>query len=147
MLLLAFGFGSGLAPRAPGTFGTLVGVAFCWMLQGWSTALYVGVLVGVAAVGVPICGAAARRLGVHDHPGIVWDEIAGYLLTMLPAPPGWVPLLTGFVLFRLFDISKPWPVRWLDRNVGGGAGIMLDDLAAGFLAGGSMYLLYLAGAF
>ncbi len=142
VLLLAFGFGSGLAPRAPGTAGTLVGVLFHWLLQPVPPAVYAGVLFAVIAIGVPVCGTAARRMGVHDHAGIVWDEIAGYLLTMLLAPPGWPSILAGFVLFRLFDILKPWPIGWLDRNVRGGLGIMLDDLAAGVLAGAALHLLH-----
>jgi phosphatidylglycerophosphatase A len=132
--LLAFGFGAGLSPWAPGTFGTLVGVAFSLPLSLLPLAHYAAVVVAVSLVGIWLCDRAARDLGVHDHPGIVWDEIAGYLVTMLAAPSGWEWVLAGFVLFRLFDIWKPWPVSWLDRRVGGGLGIMLDDLAAGALA-------------
>lgn len=139
VLLLAFGFGSGLAPRAPGTAGTLVGMVIHWLLVPMSTTAHMATLVLVAALGIPVCGSAARRLGVHDHPGIVWDEIAGYLLTMLFAPSGWTWMLAGFGMFRLFDILKPWPIRWLDRNVHGGLGIMLDDLAAGLAAGLVLY--------
>ena len=84
--------------------------------------------------GVWICAYSARKLGVHDHPGIVFDEIAGFILTMFAVPCGWGWLLAGFVLFRLFDALKPWPISWLDRHVGGGTGIMLDDVAAGMAA-------------
>jgi phosphatidylglycerophosphatase A len=95
----------------------------------------------VCVAGVWICGESARRLRTHDHPGIVWDEFAGYLLTMLAAPPGWPWVVAGFALFRLFDVLKPWPIRELDHGIGGGLGIMLDDLVAGVFAG----LLLLAG--
>lgn len=132
--LLAFGFGAGLSPWAPGTFGTLVGVALYLPLALLPLVQYLAVVVALSVAGVWLCGRAARDLGVHDHPGIVWDEIAGYLVTMLAAPSGWEWVLAGFVLFRLFDIWKPWPIRWLDRRVAGGLGIMLDDLAAGALA-------------
>lgn len=133
-LLLAFGLGSGLAPAAPGTFGTVVGVGAYLLLQGLTLPVYAALTALLALAGVWLCGRAARVLGVHDHPGIVWDEIVGYLLTMLAAPPGWTWMLLGFVAFRLFDITKPWPCRWADRHVAGGLGIMLDDLIAGLYA-------------
>ncbi len=95
--------------------------------------VYAAVVAVGFAVGVWLCGRTARDLGVHDHPGIVWDEIIGYLLTMMTMPMGVLPVLAGFIAFRLFDILKPWPVGWFDRRVGGGLGIMLDDaLAAGY---------------
>jgi phosphatidylglycerophosphatase A len=103
-------------------------------LSRLSLPAYSAVLVLVILVGIWLCDKAARDLGLHDHPGIVWDEIAGYLLTMLAAPAGWSWMVVGFVLFRLFDIWKPWPIGWLDRRVGGGFGIMLDDLVAGVFA-------------
>mgnify|MGYP000747760729 CR=1 FL=1 len=96
-----------------------------------SLVAYALVLMAVTLAGIWLCGRAAQDLGVHDHPGIVWDEIAGYLLTMMAAPAGWPWIVIGFVLFRLFDVWKPWPIGWLDRRVQGGLGIMLDDLVAG----------------
>lgn len=132
--LLALGFGSGYAPKAPGTFGTLTGVAIYLLAQSLPLAWYVAFTTLGFALGVWACGRAARDLGVHDHPGIVWDEVIGYLVTMTAAPQGAVWVLAGFLLFRLFDIVKPWPISWLDRRVQGGAGIMIDDLAAGFMA-------------
>lgn len=116
-------------------------VAIYLPLSHLPRAAYIGVLVLVVVAGIWICGKAARDLGVHDHPGIVWDEIAGYLLTMLAAPVGWIWIAVGFGLFRLFDIWKPWPIGWLDRRVAGGFGIMLDDLVAGLLAALCMQLL------
>ena len=84
--------------------------------------------------GIWICGAASLRLGVHDHPGIVWDEFAGFLITMTAVPMSWQTVLAGFLLFRFFDILKPWPIGWLDKKVAGGFGIMLDDIVAGAMA-------------
>jgi len=133
---LALGFGAGLAPLAPGTFGSIVGlaVAALWSTQAW----FVSAVAALATtcVGIWICGASARRLGVHDHPAIVWDEIAGMCITMLAAPPawGWRWALAGFALFRIFDIVKPWPIREIDHGMRGGVGIMLDDVLAGILA-------------
>ena len=139
--LLAFGFGAGCSPKAPGTMGTLLAVGVYLPLSHLPLAAYIGVLAVVILVGIWLCDRAARDLGVHDHPGIVWDEIAGYLLTMLAAPAGWVWIVAGFALFRLFDIWKPWPIGWLDRHVGGGFGIMLDDLVAGVFAAVCLQIL------
>jgi phosphatidylglycerophosphatase A len=102
---------------------------------------YLAVVALLFLVGIPICAHTANRLGVHDHPGIVWDEIVGYLVTMAFAPAGWLWVAAGFVLFRLFDIVKPWPIRWCDRKVHGGFGIMLDDLLAGVFAAAGMWVL------
>ena len=132
--MLAFGMGAGCSPKAPGTMGTLLAVGIYLPLSRLSLPAYLVVLLLVIVVGIWLCDKAARELGVHDHPGIVWDEIAGYLLTMLAAPAGWQWIVVGFALFRLFDIWKPWPIGWLDRRVGGGLGIMLDDLVAGAFA-------------
>ena len=132
--LFAFGFGAGLSPRAPGTFGTLVAVPIvvAVMQLGWIA--HVAFAIAAFVVGIYLCGESARRLGVHDHPGIVWDEITGYTVTMLAAPAtGWW-LLGGFVLFRFFDIVKPWPIREADHSLPGGLGIMLDDVMAGIFA-------------
>lgn len=135
---LAFGFGAGLAPVAPGTWGTLVAVPIWLGLAVLDMPLRVAAVVVVCLAGFWLCGESARRLGEHDHPGIVWDEIAGYLLTMLAAPAGWIWIVAGFCLFRLFDIWKPWPIRELDRGLSGGIGIMMDDLVAGVFAAAVM---------
>lgn len=131
---LALGFGSGLAPRAPGTFGTLAALPLYLLLAALPWPVYLAVVAALAVVGVALCAHTARALGEHDHPAIVWDEIVGYLLTMTAAPAGWPWWLAGFALFRFFDILKPWPIRWADRRVHGGLGIMLDDLLAGAMA-------------
>lgn len=131
---LATGFGAGLSPLAPGTAGTLVGVLFYIAMAKLPLLPYLAVLVALAVFGVWVCERAGRILGVADHPGIVWDEIVGLLITMAASPPGWQTLVLGFVLFRLFDILKPWPVSHLDRTVKGGLGVMLDDVMAGLYA-------------
>lgn len=138
---LAFGFGSGLAPKAPGTFGTLAALPVWWLAAQLPLWGYVVVLLAVIAVGPYLCGRTAEDLGVHDHGGIVWDEIAGFLVTMLLVPVSWYTALAGFLLFRLFDIAKPWPIGWLDRQIKGGTGIMVDDLVAGLYALGCLHLL------
>lgn len=132
--LASFGFGSGLSPKAPGTVGTLVAIPLWLLLQTLDLPLYLAVLVLAFAFGVFCCAYTARAMGVHDHGGIVWDEFVGFWITMIavPAEPLWI--LAGFVLFRLFDIAKPWPIKWLDKRVHGGFGIMIDDVVAGVAA-------------
>lgn len=127
---LALGFGSGLAPKAPGTFGTLVALPLVWLLSLAGTGWFVTFLVAGTLLGIYVCGKAAADVGEHDHGAIVWDEIIGFTLTMLLVPVSLTSLLLGFALFRFFDIVKPWPIRWFDQRVHGGFGIMLDDLLA-----------------
>jgi len=129
---LAFGFGSGLSPFAPGTMGTIVAIPFIFALKslgdtGFWIALSVFFLLGVV-----VCDRASRKLGVHDHGGIVWDEMVGYWLSVAFVPLQWHWLLAAFFLFRFFDIYKPWPIRQIDRKVSGGFGIMIDDIFAAF---------------
>jgi phosphatidylglycerophosphatase A len=131
---LALGFGSGLVPVGPGTAGTLIAIPIYLLLQPLTLTVYLAVVAAAFLAGIGICAHTAKRLGVHDHPGIVWDEIVGYLVTMTLAPAGWEWAAAGFVLFRFFDIAKPWPIHWCDRRVHGGLGIMLDDLIAGVFA-------------
>lgn len=131
---LAFGFGSGLSPKAPGTMGTIVAVPLYLLIAQWSLLQYSLFVVLAAVLGVWICGVASRQLQVHDHPGIVWDEFVGYWITMWAVPVDWVWIIAGFLIFRLYDIVKPWPVSVLDRKVGGGFGIMIDDVLAGVMA-------------
>lgn len=132
--LLAFGLGTGLSPWAPGTVGSFLGVLLAWLAL--PLALHWQVAAGLALVvsGFWICGESAKRIGVHDHSGIVWDEIAAMYLVLfwLPFDAAW--WAAGFLLFRLFDIWKPWPISDLDHRMSGGAGIMLDDLVAGLYA-------------
>lgn len=131
---LAFGFGSGLSPIAPGTMGTLMAIPFAIFLKQLSQPWYWVMLLVTFALGVWICDHVSRRLGVHDHGGIVWDEMVGYWLAIALVPLQWTWLLAGFVLFRIFDILKPWPINMLDRKVSGGFGIMIDDILAAVYA-------------
>jgi phosphatidylglycerophosphatase A len=139
---LACGFGSGLTPLAQGTFGSLAAL-LPWLglrlLPWW---IYGLVLLAGFALGVRACDVAGRALGVDDHRSLVWDEFIGQWLALLPLlglllPAGgfswWMPV-AGFALFRLFDVWKPWPIRWLDRRVKGGFGVMIDDVIAGVFA-------------
>ncbi|GAB3377043.1 phosphatidylglycerophosphatase A [Spongiibacter taiwanensis] len=141
--LLSLGFGSGLSPKAPGTFGTLAALPLWFLLQMLSTPMYIVVVIAAFALGVYICGETAKALGVHDHGGIVWDEFVGLWIALFLAPANWFWVGLGFALFRLFDIWKPWPIRVLDAKVHGGLGIMIDDVLAGFYAFVVLQLLYL----
>ena len=132
--LLAFGFGSGLSPFAPGTCGTLIAIPITLFVMQFGFAVHLAFAILASAVGIYICGESARRLGVHDHSGIVWDEITGFAITMLAAPGSFYWVVAGFALFRLFDIWKPWPIREADHSLHGGLGIMLDDVIAGLFA-------------
>jgi phosphatidylglycerophosphatase A len=131
---LAFGCGSGLARYAPGTFGTLLSIPIYLRLSHLPAWLYAITVIAAFALGVWICEAVSSDLRVHDHGGIVFDEFVGYWITMFLMPATWTWVLLGFGMFRLFDIWKPGPIGWCDRNFKGGFGIMLDDLAAGAAA-------------
>jgi phosphatidylglycerophosphatase A len=139
--LLAFGFGAGLMPRAPGTFGTLIAVPSVAAVMQLGLQAHLLFAAVTAVAGIWICGESARRLGVHDHCGIVWDEIVGFTVTMLAAPAKWYWLAAGFVLFRFFDIVKPWPIREADHRLSGGFGIMLDDVLAGIFSAAILFAL------
>lgn len=132
--LLALGFGTGYAPKMPGTIGTLVGILFYLPMIYLSWPIYTGATIVLFLLGIWLCEVTAGHLGVHDHGGIVWDEIVGFLITMTAVPSDWRFVVLGFVLFRLFDIWKPWPISWLDSKVTGGLGIMMDDVLAGIYA-------------
>ncbi|MEM7292101.1 MAG: phosphatidylglycerophosphatase A [Pseudomonadota bacterium] len=143
----ALGFGAGLSPRAPGTVGTLVAIPLYLLIVVWGE-VYLPLWIALGfALGVPICAIAARNLGIHDHPGIVWDEIVGFWIAMLWLPAEWLWIAAGFVLFRLFDIVKPWPIGLIDRKVSGGLGVMLDDVLAGLMACACLHLIRLLGVF
>ena len=140
-LFLAFGFGSGLAPKAPGTFGSMAGLVIWLLLADLSLPAYLTIVTLSGLAGVYICGTAAEKLGVHDHGGIVWDEFVGLWIAMAALPVSWASIILGFGLFRFFDILKPWPISWLDKKVSGGWGIMLDDIAAGAATSATIYML------
>ena len=132
--LLAVGFGSGRAPYMPGTIGTLVAIPIYLVLQLFSLPIYTLIMSAMILVGFWICEVADQAIGVYDHPSIVWDEIVGYLLTMWAVPANWVSVVLGFLLFRLFDIWKPFPIRWFNDKIGGGVGVVIDDLMAAVYA-------------
>jgi phosphatidylglycerophosphatase A len=131
---LAYGFGTGLAPKAPGTMGTVAAIPIYVLLMFSLHWAYPAVIAAALVAGIFICGYTASEMGIDDPKGVVWDEIVGYLITMLGLPFNLVWMLGGFLLFRLFDIWKPWPIRWLDRHVKGGLGIMVDDVVAAIFA-------------
>ncbi|MBN8760271.1 MAG: phosphatidylglycerophosphatase A [Thiobacillus sp. 65-69] len=133
--LIAFGFGTGLAPKAPGTAGTLLGLPLFWVLTALTPDLSMRLALLAAAflLGIWVCARTGRALGVADHGGIVWDEIVAYALVLLFTPAGGLWIVLAFALFRLFDILKPWPIRFFDTRLKNGFGVMFDDLlAAGY---------------
>lgn len=142
--LLAFGFGSGLSPFAPGTAGTVAAIPFAIAIKHLDSMWFWLALLTAFVLGVWLCGRVSEKLGVHDHGGIVWDEMVGYWLAVAFVPTGWEWLLAAFVIFRFFDIAKPWPIKQLDRHVTGGFGIMIDDVLAAVY---TMVILQLAQYF
>lgn len=138
---LAFGFGSGLSPFAPGTFGTLMAIPLYLALIQLSWPIYAVIVAAAFFIGVKLCDVTGDRLGVHDYGGIVWDEFVGFWITMFLIPFSWVNVIVGFFVFRFFDIIKPWPIMWLDKQVKGGFGVMIDDVLAGVYGFILMYLL------
>lgn len=127
---LAFGCGLGTMPIAPGTFGSLLGLLYFWLMYPLGWTVYILLTIAATIFGVWLCGRVSDDLGVHDHGGIVWDEVVGIMLTFLYAPLSFNVMIVGFLLFRLFDIWKPWPICIIDKSVKGGLGIMLDDVVA-----------------
>lgn len=140
--MLAFGLGSGLSPKAPGTTGTLAALPIYWWLLADLSTFWLSVVILITfIVGVLVAHKTSEDLGVHDHGGIVIDEWVGMWITMLMVPKDFMWLALGFVLFRFFDIVKPWPIKWLDEQVHGGFGIMIDDVLAGIMALISLHLI------
>ncbi|EKM3682105.1 phosphatidylglycerophosphatase A, partial [Vibrio alginolyticus] len=145
--LLATGFGSGLSPFIPGTMGTLAAVPLFLLLAQLPFTAYVIVVLISCVIGIQICQVTSADMKVHDHGSIVWDEFAGFWITMSIVPAlnipltEWKWLITGFILFRFFDMVKPWPIGWLDKRVHGGLGIMVDDIVAGVMAGVALFLV------
>ena len=131
---IAFGFGVGALPIAPGTFGTLIAIPFYLALQFFSTFTYLIILIFITLISMWICDKVSKEINVPDHQGMCLDEIVGFLVTMYAVPHGLKWVVLGFVLFRVFDIWKPWPIRLLDERVHGGIGIILDDVVAGIFS-------------
>jgi len=144
VIFIACGFGSGLVPVAPGTAGTLAAIPLYLLLSLFEQWVYLAVTAIVTIAGIWVCAYTAKKLDVHDHPSIVIDEIAGFFITMAIVPNEWLWIVIGFVLFRFFDAVKPWPISWIDKNVKGGFGIMVDDVVAGFA---SMLCMVLIGPY
>lgn len=140
--LLASGFGSGLSPIMPGTAGSLAAIPFWLLLIQLPWQLYTLLVLLSIAIGVYLCHQTAKDMQVHDHGSIVWDEFVGMWITLMALPVNnWQWVTAGFVVFRILDIWKPWPICWFDGNVRGGMGIMLDDIVAGLFAAAILYLL------
>ncbi|OUR73999.1 phosphatidylglycerophosphatase A [Methylophaga sp. 41_12_T18] len=137
---LGLGFGSGLAPKAPGTFGTLAALPIYWLMKDLPLTIYLLITVLAFIAGIWICQKSADWLNKDDPSAVVWDEIVGYLVTMIAVPSGWQWMLAGFVLFRFFDILKPWPISYFDKNLHGGLGIMFDDVVAGLFAAAIIHI-------
>lgn len=128
---IAFGFGSGALPIAPGTFGTLLAIPFYLAMQSLPLIVYLITVFLIALASIWICNKTSKDIGIRDHQGMCLDEFVGYFVTMINAPHGWTWVLLGFLFFRLFDIWKPWPIRIIDERVSGGFGMILDDVLAG----------------
>lgn len=144
---LSLGAGLGLIPKAPGTFGTLLGIPLVYLFAPLGLNVYLGVVGFFALVGVFLCHETGRVLKQDDAPQIVWDEVVGFMIAMIAIPVTTVNLLIAFVLFRLFDIRKPGPIRWADQKFTGGFGVMLDDVLAGLFTLIIMQALIKAGFF
>lgn len=139
--LLAFGLGVGLIRPGSGTWGSVLGLLLWWPLERWIAEPWLaGVIVAALLLGVVACGQTAAELGVSDHVGIVWDEIACLWLLLWLLPDQIWLIGVAFVLFRCFDVAKPWPIGWLDRHGKGGLGIMLDDLVAALYAAALLWM-------
>ena len=128
------GFGSGLAPKAPGTFGTLVGYPLFWLISVYALSTQLIIISALFLIGIYFCGVTGKALGVSDHGGIVWDEIVAMMLVLAFTPNQWQWWLVAFLLFRLFDIWKPFPIRQFDAKLKNGFGVMFDDLLAAIYA-------------
>lgn len=131
LYFIAFGFGTGIIPFAPGTFGTLFAVFLYSLLPALSFSSHLIITTIITVLSIFICDKVSREIELHDHPGMCLDEFPGFFVSMLFAPTGWIGLVAAFLLFRIFDIIKPWPINWIDKNVHGGFGMVLDDVLAG----------------
>ena len=140
---IGFGFGTGLAPKAPGTFGTLPALFIAGLLLGCGLGKFGLAVLSVILffIGIWICDVTERSIGVHDYGGIVWDEIAAMMLVLACVPQGLGWWLAAFAAFRFFDAVKPPPIRWFDQKVRSGFGVMLDDFIAALFAIATVHFL------
>ncbi len=134
LYFIGFGLGSGAMPFAPGTFGTLMAIPFYILIHFLPFYFYLFFVLCFVIASAWLCDYLSKKIQIHDHPGMCIDEFAGFFVTMIAAPFSFAWILYGFILFRVFDIWKPWPIRWLDKNVPGGIGMVLDDVVAGLFA-------------
>jgi len=128
---IAFGFGSGAMPFAPGTFGTLMAIPFYLALATLNIKMYLLLLIVIIIASIWLCDRVSKEIKIHDHQGMCIDEFVGYFVTMIAVPHSFLWIFIGFLLFRIFDIWKPWPINWIDKNISGGTGMILDDVLAG----------------
>lgn len=128
---VAFGFGSGTISTAPGTMGTIMAIPFYLLLRPLPLYLYIIFVICFIAASAWLCEKLSRDTHTHDHPGMNIDEFAGFFVTMINAPWGWPWILLGFLLFRIFDVLKPWPISYIDKKMTSGLGMILDDVVAG----------------
>ncbi len=135
------GFGSGLAPKAPGTFGTVAGLPLFWFISNYLFSVQLIVIAALFMIGIYFCDKTGKALGVADHGAIVWDEIVAMMLVLAFSPPSWLNWILAFCLFRLFDIWKPFPIRQCDAKLKNGFGVMFDDLLAAIYAILSMKII------
>ena len=138
----ALGFGSGLAPKAPGTFGTIVGLPLFWLISSDGLSVKLVIIAALFVFGIYCCDKTGKALGVADHGGIVWDEIVAMMLVLTVTPHTWLAWLMAFCLFRLFDIWKPFPIHYFDAKLKNGFGVMFDDLLAAIYTIASMWLMF-----
>ena len=131
---LSLGFGSGLAKKAPGTFGTLVGMPIFWLISHYTFHTQLIIISCLFLIGIYCCAKTGKALGVDDHGAIVWDEIVAIMLVLAFTPLHWFAWVMAFALFRLFDIWKPFPIQYFDAKLKGGFGVMFDDFLAAIYA-------------
>lgn len=135
-------FGTGLSPKAPGTVGTIAAIPLAALLMWMGSLFHMGFTVVLMLFSFWACEQYERQKGGHDHPEIVIDEVVGYLITMVWLPLTWQSLVAGFILFRFFDILKPWPISWMDKKIPGGVGVVVDDVAAGLVSSLILQVIY-----
>ena len=139
---ISCGFGIGAIPFMPGTFGTLAAVPFYLIAVQWHISIYLAITLLLNVAGVYLCHVTNIAFKTEDHPAAVWDEIAAFFIVMIALPPTWPYILGGFILFRLFDIVKPEPIGWIDRNIHGGIGVMLDDIVAAIVSCAILHVIH-----